>query len=145
MTEDVIKALARTLTEYFKVRKKKYTIYTESVEQSLKKPCFFIYCKDYKDEPYRGKRYKVSADIVIEYIPNEKEEYINADVNGILSALYDATELVKVDGSVLRGINRQVENADGCVVFSVKYEYFYYKTDDIETMEILKERTDVNG
>lgn len=145
MIQDIIGALSKAINKTLNTNTKKYTVYIENVKQDLKGPCFFVYCKDYKDELYRGKRYKVEADIAIEYMPHEDEEKTNKDVNGILQQLYNITENIEVDGNLLRGLNRQVENADGCVVFSVKYEYFYYKTDDIETMEILKERTDVNG
>ena len=83
MINDIINALNRAINKYLNVNGNKYTIYTENVEQGLNRPCFFIYCKDYKDERYRGNRYKVNADIVIEYLPAE-EENINVDVNSII-------------------------------------------------------------
>lgn len=135
MTEEVIKAIARALNSVFG---EEYTIYTENVEQGLKLPCFFIYCKGYKDELYRGKRYRLSTDIVVEYIPEEDGE-TNRNVNNILSVLYDVTELVDVDGNLLRGLDRSVENTDGGTVFNVRYEYFYYKREEADKMEILKQ------
>lgn len=146
MINDVIKALARALKVNFK-DSKKYTIYTENVEQGLKQPCFFIYCRNYKDELYRGKRYKLSTDIVIEYIPPkpENDSNTNANVNEILPKLYDATEEIEIEENILRGLERTVENTEGGVIFNVRYEYFHWKNEDEEKMEILKERTDING
>ena len=144
MINDIINALSRVINKYLNVNGNKYTIYTENVEQGLNRPCFFIYCKDYKDERYRGNRYKVNADIVIEYLPAE-EENINADVNSIIEDLYDITEYINIDDNLLQGNNRLVENAENCVIFNVSYGFFYCKTADVEIMENLKERTDVNG
>lgn len=147
MTEDVIKALARALNRALAERKKEYTIYTEDVEQGHKQPCFFIYCTNYKDELYRGKRYKLSTNIVIEYIPPKPEDDrdTNRNVNNILPKLYDITEMIEVDGNLLRGLDRSVENTDGGVVFNVRYEYFYYKTEEVDKMEILKQEGAVNN
>lgn len=147
MTEDVIKALAKALNGALAERKKKYTIYTENVEQGLKQPCFFIYCTNYKDELYRGRRYRLSTDLAIEYIPPDPRDdrEINKNVNSILPILYDATETIEVDGNLLSGINRSVENTDGGVVFNVRYEYFYYKTEEVDKMEILNQEGAVNN
>ena len=147
MTEDVIKALAKALNGALAERKKEYTIYTENVEQELKRPCFFIYCTNYKDELYRGKRYKLSTNTVIEYMPPKPEDdrETNRNVNNILPKLYDITEMIDVDGNLLRGLDRSVENTDGGVVFNVRYEYFYYKNEDIDKMEILKQEGAVNN
>lgn len=142
MINDVIKALARALKVNFK-DSKKYTIYTENVEQGLKQPCFFIYCNNYGDELYRGKRHRVYADIVIEFIP--PKEQINFGTNSVIEELFNITECVELDGNMLSGINRKVENAESGAVFSVRFEYFYYKDDKTDKMEILKERTDING
>lgn len=142
MTEDVIKALARALNDALAEEEMEYTIYTENVEQELKRPCFFIYCTNYKDELYRGKRYKLSTNIVIEYMPPKPEDdgETNRNVNNILPVLYDITETIEVDGNLLRGLDRSVENTDGGVVFNVRYEYFYYKNEDTDRMEILKQK-----
>lgn len=141
----MINAISRAINKSLNADGDNYTIYTENVEQGLKRPCFFIYCKDYKDERYRGNRYKVNCDIIIEYSPPEEEQSINADVNNIIESLYDITEYIEVDDNILQGNNRQVENAEDCIIFNVSYGYFYYKTEDIELMENLKERTGVNG
>lgn len=145
MIQDIINSLSRAINKELNADTNKYTVYTENVKQGLKQPCFFIYCSNYKDERYRGNRYKVNADIAIEYSPPDDEENINADVNNIVEALYDITEYIEVEGGILQGNERQIENAENCIVFSVNYGYFYYKTEDTEVMEILEERTGVNG
>lgn len=136
MTESVIKAIAKALNNSLEG----YTIYIENVEQGLKQPCFFIYCKNYRDELYRGKRYKLGTDIVIEYIPSETDSKTNSNVNKVLSKLYDITEVIEVEGNILRGINRTVDNTEGGIVFNVSYEYFYYRQEEKEEMEKLKEK-----
>lgn len=140
MIQEVINALSRGISKAFEG----YTIYTESVEQGLKTPCFFIYCNNYTDELYRGNRYKVSTDIVIEYVPDNTQKINNA-VNNVIEKLYEVTELIEDESNFLRGLNRSIENTEGGVIFNVRYEYFYYKTDKVDNMEDLKERTDVNG
>lgn len=140
MIQEVINALSRRLNKEFEG----HTIYTESVEQGLKTPCFFIYCNNYADELYRGNRCRVSTDVVIEYVP-DTEQKINKTANNVIEKLYEAAELVEVEGNFLRALNRNIENTEGGIIFNVKYEYFYYKTDEVDNMESLKERTDVNG
>lgn len=145
MINDIINALSRAINKKLNNESNKYTIYAESVEQGLQQPCFFIYCKNYKDEKYRGSRYRVSADIVIEYLPSSDDKNINADVNNVIENLYDITEYIEINDSILQGNNRLVENAENCIIFNVSYSYFYYKLDTVENMGELRERTDING
>ena len=75
----------------------------------------------------------------IEYVADDKRESINKDMNSVIEVLYDITEVIEAEGIELRGIERKVEKNEKGFVFSVNYEYFYYKNEDIDKMEILKQ------
>ena len=75
----------------------------------------------------------------IEYVADDKRESINKDMNSVIEVLYDITEVIEAEGNELRGIERKVEKNEKGFVFSVNYEYFYYKNEDIDKMEILKQ------
>lgn len=75
----------------------------------------------------------------IEYVADDKRESINKDMNSVTEVLYDITEVIEAEGNELRGIERKVEKNEKGFVFSVNYEYFYYKNEDIDKMEILKQ------
>ena len=75
----------------------------------------------------------------IEYVADDKSESINKDMNSVTEVLYDITEVIEAEGNELRGIERKVEKNEKGFVFSVNYEYFYYKNEDIDKMEILKQ------
>ncbi len=138
MTEQIICAVAKAINKELN-HNNEYAIYTERVEQGLKTPCFFILCRNYSDELYRGKRYKAGADFSIEYAAECTAENINSAANSIIEKLYDITEVISTDEGELRGIERKVEKNDKGFVFSVRYQYFYYKNKDAENMEVLKE------
>ena len=139
MIEEIVRGISRGLSEHFKDDEIEYTIYDERVEQGLKVPCFFVLCKSYSDELYRGKRYRRKAEMSIEYVADDKRESINKDMNSVIEVLYDITEVIEAEGNELRGIERKVEKNEKGFVFSVNYEYFYYKNEDSEKMEILEE------
>ena len=75
----------------------------------------------------------------IEYVADDKRESINKDMNSVIEVLYDITEVIEAEDNELRGIERKVEKNEKGFVFSVNYEYFYYKNEDIDKMEILKQ------
>ncbi len=139
MIDKVINEVAKNIDKFCENKEKEYTIYTEKFEQGLKKPCFFIYCKNYDDKLFRGKRYKVSVEVCVEFVP-EDEKATNKEVNEILQGLYNATDMIDVDGNLINGIDKNVENTKGGILFNVKYEYFYYRQEEKEEMEKLKEK-----
>lgn len=75
----------------------------------------------------------------IEYVADDKRESINKDMNSVIEVLYDITEVIEAEDNELRGIERKVEKNEKGFVFSVNYEYFYYKNEDIDKMEILEQ------
>lgn len=79
----------------------------------------------------------------IEYVADDKRESINKDMNSVTEVLYDITEVIEAEGNELRGIERKVEKNEKGFVFNVNYEYFYYKNEDSEKMEILEQYENV--
>ncbi len=136
MIDEIIKGIAKGLYDEF--GESGYSIYTERVEQGLNVPCFFVLCERLTDRLYRGKRYRLSAEIKVEFVADEKADCINGNINSVLEKMYDLTEIIDVDDCVLRGLETGVEKNENGFVFNVKYEYFYYKTDDVEDMEVLE-------
>lgn len=137
MTEQIICDVSKAIKEEFN-QNNEYVIYTERVEQGLKTPCFFVMCSKYSDELYRGKRYRARADISIEYVAECTAENVNAEENSIIERLYDITEVISTGEGELRGTERKAEKNDKGFVFSVVYQYFYYKNESNENMEVLK-------
>ena len=68
-----------------------YTIYTESIEQGLKEPCFFISCLNPTNKVFFGERYFRTNQMCIQYIPTktrvEKEE-----CNSVVEMLFNCLE-----------------------------------------------------
>ncbi|MDO5388158.1 MAG: hypothetical protein Q4F63_02900 [Clostridia bacterium] len=112
-------------------------MYTERVEQGLKKPCFFVCCDNYSDELYRGKRYRRQAVVKIEFMDNDDSESINYDRYNVIENLYDITEVIEGDEGSLRGYERKWEKSEKGFIFYVKYEYFYYVKEENAFMERL--------
>lgn len=139
MIEEIVKGISRGISSHFSGDEITYTIYDERVEQGLKTPCFFVLCKSYSDELYRGKRYRRKAEMSVEYVADDKSDAINRDMNSVIENLYDITDMIEAEGNELRGIERKVEKNEKGFIFNVNYEYFYYRTEEDDKMEILKQ------
>ena len=50
-----------------------YTIYTESVEQGLKEPCFFVSCIHSAGRKFPGRRYFRENQFCIQYLPADRD------------------------------------------------------------------------
>lgn len=112
-------------------------------------PCFFVLCKGYSDDVYRGRRWRVRADIVIEFIADNSTGDINSVINDTAERLYDAVYVINTDEGISRGIDRKCEKSERGCTFYVSYEYFYYRSDEScdsgDVMEILKQEGDVKN
>lgn len=125
-----------------------YEIYTESIEQGLKEPCFSIFCLNPTNELFRNKRYFRTNQFCIQYFPSTDEP--KAECNAVLERLYDCLELItiKVDeltGDLTRGSRMKGEVVDGVLNFFVNYDMFVYKVEDKTPMEEMKINADAKG
>ena len=101
----------------------RYTIYTESVEQGLKEPCFFISCLNPTSKVFLGERYFRANQMCIQYIPTntsvEKEE-----CNAVVERLFNCLEYITVGEDLIRGSKMSSEIVDGVLNFFVNYDLF---------------------
>lgn len=116
-----------------------YTIYTESIEQGLKEPCFFISCLNPTNKVFFGERYFRTNQMCIQYIPTntsvEKEE-----CNAVVERLFNCLEYITVGEEPVRGSKMNSEIIDGILNFFVNYDLFIMKlkNEEVAMNEILK-------
>lgn len=116
-----------------------YTIYTESIEQGLKEPCFFISCLSPTNKVFFGERYFRTNQMCIQYIPTntsvEKEE-----CNAVVERLFNCLEYITVGEDPVRGSKMNSEIVDGILNFFVNYDLFIMKlkNEEVAMNEILK-------
>lgn len=112
-----------------------YTLYTESVEQGMKGPCFFITCISPGTRLYRGRRYLHTNRFMIQYMTNVSEPRAECVVTA--ERLFSCLELISVDGELLRGtdMNADIIAEDNMLNFMVNYDFFSYKPNKETKME----------
>lgn len=115
-----------------------YTIYTESVEQGLSKPCFFIFCINPTNQLFLGKRYFREHGFCLQYFPVDNDQ-ANREGNAVAERLYSCLESISVSGKRLRGTNMKYEIVDGVLNFFVNYDFFVCKKTNPDFMEMLSE------
>lgn len=121
-----------------------YEIYTELVEQDIKKGCFFIACIKAKSTPRMGKRYLLENQMVIQYLTSSKEP--NAELYRTYDKLIDCLECISVEGNLTRASKTETEILDELLSFTVNYDFEVFKsTTEQQTMETLEVDTSTKG
>jgi hypothetical protein len=120
-----------------------YEIYTESIEQGLEEPCFFILCLNPTNELFRNNKYFRTNQFCIQYFPSTDEP--KAEFYSVLERLYDCLELITVNGDLSRGSRMKGEIVDGVLNFFVNYDMFVYKVEDKTPMEEMEINADAKG
>lgn len=114
-----------------------YSIYAESMEQGVEKPCFFIgYINPSREQAY-GTRTKTINAMQIRYHPVE-EQSENRECNDIADRLYECLEVINYEDKKIRGTKPHHEISDGVLVFMINYDYHIAKPEDKKTMETLE-------
>lgn len=121
-----------------------YKIYTESIEQGLKEPCFSILCVNPTNELFRGKRYFRKNLFCIQYFPSSNDEKY-AECMEVLERMFDCLEIINVVDDPQRGTKMHGEVVDGVLNFFVNYDMFVYKVEDTTEMESLDLTSNVEG
>ena len=106
-----------------------YTTYTESVEQGLKEPCFFVFCINPTNRVFLGKRYFKTNQMCIQYFPVDKDRK-KEECNAVSERLFDCLEYITVSGDLVRGTKMNAEIVDGVLNFFVNYDFYVYKKED---------------
>ena len=123
-----------------------YTIYTESVEQGLNEPCFFLSCVNPASRVFLGKRYFKENKFCIQFFPSDKER-AKEECNSAAERLFSCLEYINIDGDLVRGTKMKCETADGILNFFVNYNLFVYIDKNIEftPIEGISENISVKG
>lgn len=119
-----------------------YDIYTESIEQGLKEPCFSILCLNPTNDLYLGKKYKRTNQFMIQYFPSSNEK--NKECNSIMERLYNSLEVIIVNGDQTRGTKMKGQMVDSVLNFQVNYDMFVYRVEALDNkMDSYNVNTDV--
>ena len=111
-------------------------IYTDSVEQGLEYPCFFVFCVEPTISIDLGTRYARTNKFMIHYMTNDSMERYNA-----MERLFKALEIIDVEGKLFRGTEMSASFSDDVLNFSVNYDLFVYESTNTEdAMEALEYR-----
>ncbi len=123
MINSLIQAISISLNSEFG---DKYTIYTESIEQGLNEPCFFVSCINPSERIYLGKRYFRENQFCIQYLPEDVNR-VKEECNAIAERLFSCLEYITVGGDFVRGTKMRFEVVDDVLSFFVNYDLFVYK------------------
>ena len=121
-----------------------YEVYTESIGQGLKEPCFSILCLNPTIEQFLGKRYFRTNQFCVNYFPSSGEKQF--ECLSVMDKLMTTLEIITVGGDLIRGTKMYGEIVDGVLSFFVNYDMFVYKETTTEpTMETVIHNTDLKG
>lgn len=128
-------AIAQRLSETFG---EGYAIYTESVEQNMQEPCFFILFLEGIEKQIIRDRYKKIYALDIHFFP-APGLHENEDIDMIAEVLCDALLWIGIlPGKLVKGRNTHYQNIDGVLHFFIEYTIFVLKeTQENDVMEQL--------
>lgn len=141
MINSIIEAISISLNAEFG---DDYTTYTESIEQGLNKPCFFVFCINPTNRVFFGKRYFRQNQFCIQFFPAD-ESRENEDCNAVAERLFSCLEYITVTEDLVRGTKMKYEIVDGVLNFFVNYDMFVYKVEPSDAMEEISENVSVKG
>ena len=118
-----------------------YEIYTESIEQGLEEPCFFISALNPSKNRFLGEKFKRNTFFMIQYFPSTSD--VNYECQNIAEKLFDCLEVIGVAEDKIRGTELEYEVVDEVLNFSVAYNLFEVKIvpeeDEMENLKLKKE------
>lgn len=121
-----------------------YEIYTESIEQGVKEPCFSIFCLNPRSNQFLKHRYFKASQFCVHYFPAGSDKL--QECNEVIEQLFSCLELIEVDKDIVRGTNMEGSINDNVLSFIVNYNLFVYKKHEkIAGMEGMEQDTEVKG
>ena len=136
MINEILKGIAKAIRDEFG---ESLNIYLNEVEQGLIEPCFFISVLNPDVKQVLGRRYVLNCPVSVQFISEEDREVINAQG----SRLFNCLELISVSGDLARGRNMSYSINEDILTFTVTYNIYFYKKQEKESMESLKQETEV--
>jgi hypothetical protein len=141
MIEQIINGILTAISEEFG---DEYTLYTESVMQGMKEPCFFVFCINPNTRLFRGRRYYHENQFAIQYLTAADEP--RTECASVAERLFACLELITVDGDLMRGTEMDADISDEVLTFTVSYNFFSYVANTEEPMEVFEgTETEVKG
>ena len=131
----MINAISRKLYELFKID----NIYSDSVEQGLNEPCFFIKEINSEVKDYRAERKRVRKSYCITYL-SDKDRFDGLDDELIEfgeKLLLNFEIMEDLEGNKYRAIDREIEIVDSQLNFYFKVDVMYLRKEESEKMEVL--------
>ena len=136
MIQSIIDGIIKAIrTEY----DRSFRIYTESVEQGLKEPCFSILCLNGSDKQNVGTRRNREHLFNITYFPSTDTPI--SECSTVMENLYDLLSTIEVDTSMLHGMNMNGQIVDGVLQFQVTYAFFLLSVNNKDGMENIEVTT----
>ena len=137
MINDLLKGVAEAVKNEFG---DEYGIYTNTTEQGLTEPCFFISVLKPEIKQVLGNRYFLNSPVSVQFLSKNNNDFIN----DIGSRLFDCLELITVSGDLIRGTSMSYSISDGILIFNVSYGFYFFKNKQTEeVMENMKQKTEV--
>lgn len=139
MVNNLIDGISIKLNQVFGDGKR---IYSESVKQGLKEPCFFIVSLNPSQTQAMGLKYFRQHPFDIHYFPSKTGG--NQEIQDVASDLFEALEYITLlNGDLVRGTNMHYEVIDGVLHFFVSYNMYVKKVVETDPMETLTTETSV--
>lgn len=128
MIREIIEGIASALDKEFG---DSYTIYSESTEQGLQEPCFFISCVSPSVRRFLGNRFFRQSKFAVTYIPKSTDAP-RLECVETAERLFCCLEIVVSGGDMIRGSNMSYEISDDVLVFFVNYDLFTKNAESAE-------------
>lgn len=118
MVNDIVNGITKAIHAEYGERCK---IYTESIEQGFKEPCFFVAVLDGEQTRIVGNRYQKNIPINVHYFPGTKAK--NKEMHEVAEVLYSILERITLlDGTMLNGFQLHSETVEDVLHFFVTYK-----------------------
>lgn len=140
MINTLIEAISDKLLSLFEYA----VIYTEKIPQNFITPSFYIRCINHSDDILLSDNRRKSTTFDIVYFPTENSLTAQEEMNNVLAVLAENMHFINAGDRVLKSYD-VTTNSDEELHYIVSYKFIALIDKKNIKMEILKERTDVNG
>lgn len=107
-------------------------VYTESIEQGMQTPCFFVECNSLKAERGMNGRWKLANQFSIRYHPHTDRP--KQECNAIRERLLWALAYIEAQQETYEGSAFSMEENDDILTTTVHYDCVVYRKTDVTRM-----------
>lgn len=138
MMQKIIDGIVAAIrTEYDKF----FRIYTESVTQGLKEPCFSILWLNGSSEKGACTRHNRTHSFIIRYFPLSEDEPAR-ECSEVMENLYSILSIIDTGDGKVRGTDMSGKVVDGVLQFQITYTLSLLETNEEVNMEELEVMTE---